>query len=99
MKLDTASPLKPAFALIAVAGLSLVSGNAAAFSVSGAYARAISPAEDTCASYDYGLLTNKCPTATSFIMPLTFRSAGYKDVSFIGYGATSSSTVTCTAVG
>jgi hypothetical protein len=73
--------------------------NASAINATGAYAKAASPADDTCASYSYGWLQNSCTTAKGFILPLTFSSEGWKNISFVGYGATSSNDVACKAAG
>jgi hypothetical protein len=63
----------------------------------GAYAKALSAADNTCANYGYGYLSNSCTTSKSFIMPLHFTSEGYKNISFVAQGVSAASDVSCKA--
>ncbi len=89
--------VKSVSTLTAIASLllALCPAPAAARKAGGVNAKATSPADDTCSSYAYGLLTNACTTAKSFIMPLTFDSEGYKSVSYVAYGPSATSDVSC----
>ena len=94
-----ATPVRRLFATAAAVALSLFAGAASAKNVSGAAAKAVSGADQSCAKYDYGFVTNNCSTAKGFIIALPYVSEGYKNVSFVGYGATSSNDVACKASG
>lgn len=71
--------------------------DATAVYAGGAYAKALSGSDDTCANYSYGYLANTCTTTKTFIMPLHFTSEGYKNISFAAQGVSATSDVSCKA--
>lgn len=79
----------------AVIILGVFASDAAAMKVGGAAAKAISDSDTSCANYAYGSLTNSCATTRSFILPLTFDSAGNKALSFRAQGAAATNNVGC----
>jgi hypothetical protein len=71
--------------------------NASAIYAGGSYAKPTNPADDTCATYSYGFLTNSCSANKSFIMQLPFSSEGYKNISYVAQGVSATSDVSCKA--
>lgn len=101
MNLSTFASKKFAALVLASAAFSVTSlsttQDAMAIYAGGAYGKALSASDDTCANYAYGYLTNTCSTTKSFILPLPFTSEGYKNISFVAQGVSASSDVSCKA--
>ena len=101
MKLSIFASKKLASILITAAAFSATSfastENATAVYAGGVYGKALNPADDTCANYSYGYLSNTCSTSKQFILPLTATSEGYKTISFVGQASTATSDVSCKA--